>query len=240
MNLPEFKLMGDANLLLEWNHEINKSLLNQILSFQSAIRQLKIEGIIETWPAYKSLAVAFDPDLIDTKSLINVLSKITINPISVDDSKIWQIPVCYEYEYGQDLEEMEKALNLNSDEIIKIHTSTDYLVHFQGFLPGFMYLSGLNSSLHLPRKQTPPLRIPEGSVAIGGNQTGIYPTSSPGGWYILGNCPLKLFDAKSPNPCFVHPGDTVRFSAVSKQEYKVAKLESHLDVFDFNSILKDE
>ncbi|MEO9476100.1 MAG: 5-oxoprolinase subunit PxpB [Cyclobacteriaceae bacterium] len=240
MNLPEFKMMGDANLLLEWSQEIDESLLNQILSFQGAIRQLNIDGIIETWPAYNSLAIAFDPDLIDSKSLVEELSKIESNPTSINDSKIWQIPVCYEREYGHDLEEMEKALNLRSDEIIKFHTSADYLVHFQGFLPGFMYLSGLNPCLHLPRKQNPPLRIPEGSVAIGGSQTGIYPTSSPGGWYILGNCPLKLFDAKLPNPCFVQPGDIVRFMAVSKQEYKVAKLESDLDVFDFYTLLKDE
>ena len=115
---------------------------------------------------------------------------------------------------------MSKALKLEIEELISIHTQTKYRIYFLGFLPGFLYLEGLNKRLHFPRKENPILNVPKGAVGIGGKQTGIYPNLSPGGWHLIGNTPLTLFDIKQNPPCFASPGDWVSFTSIDQKTYQ--------------------
>ena len=137
----------------------------------------------------------------------------------------WSIPVCYDLEFGTDLNVLAKALNMDKEEVIHIHSSTAYLLFFYGFLPGFMYLGGLSEKLFLPRKDVPQRRVEKGSVAIGGKQTGIYPLSSPGGWWIIGRTPAQLFDFRSKNMVMAQPGDEIRFEIVDQSLFDYLQKE---------------
>lgn len=226
-------------MIVEWSSGINEQALHQTLGLQDQIRKDKIAGVLESWTAYGSLAIHYNSDLIGFEELRKTIETLQNQPLQVRTTNRWLVPVCYETEYSPDLTFISKELRLSEKEVISLHSSNDYTVHFIGFLPGFMYLSGLDEKLHFSRKENPELKVPKGAVGIGGSQTGIYPMESPGGWHIIGSSPLDFFDAENKIPCFIQPGDTVRFNPVSKQEYKVTKLAIDLKVFDLNEILKN-
>ena len=140
-------------------------------------------------------------------------------PTNKSAFKLWKVPVCYDREFGLDLVEISKVKKLSFAEIIKLHSGVIYTVYFIGFLPGFLYLGGLDKRLHFPRKKSPRHHIKKGAVAIGGHQTGVYPNSSPGGWNIIGNTPLDFFDRNDLTPCFAKPGDKVQFVPIDRSEY---------------------
>jgi inhibitor of KinA len=151
-------------------------------------------------------------------------------------SKIWQLPVCYDKSFGIDLEEIAKKRNLTVEEIEVLHHSVTYRVYFTGFLPGFLYLGGLSGKLVMPRKETPRSMIVKGAVAIGGSQTGIYPQESPGGWNIIGNCPIPLFDVHWKLPCKIRSGDQVQFSPISMNEYEALLKSIQSGLFDLKPV----
>ena len=153
----------------------------------------------------------------EISKLKDLYSSITSQDILT--SRLWYIPVCYDESFGIDLEVLSQAKKISKKTIVERHTKAIYAVYFIGFLPGFLYLGGLNSDLHLDRKTTPNLNVKKGSVGIGGKQTGIYPQDSPGGWHIIGNSPLELFNPKQNPPCFLKAGDKVKFHPISKSEY---------------------
>ena len=130
-----------------------------------------------------------------------------------------RVPVCYETGFGEDLHTLAKAKNRTPQQLIALHTTPEYLVYFLGFLPGFPYLLGLDSRLHTPRKAVPSRKLVKGSVAIGGEQTGIYPQDSPGGWHVIGHCPIPLFDSSEREGSLFTPGDRIRFQKISKLEH---------------------
>lgn len=130
-----------------------------------------------------------------------------------------EIPVCYGGEYGPDLDALAEHARLSRDEVIGRHVAAGYTVAMLGFAPGFPYLLGLDPALHVPRRADPRTRVPAGSVAIGGAQTGIYPRELPGGWNLIGRTPLVLFDPDRDPPCLLAPGDRVRFCAISAEEF---------------------
>jgi len=140
--------------------------------------------------------------------------------------KLWKIPVCYDQEFGIDLEEISNQNSIPIPDIIQGHSGSIYSIYFIGFLPGFLYLGGLDKQLYFPRKMTPRLKINKGSVAIGGSQTGVYPNESPGGWNVIGNTPINFFNINDENPCFASAGDQIQFVSVSKSEYN--KIETKI------------
>lgn len=214
-----YRKFGTAVILIEWPQIISEEILTDILSFQSSIEKHPPVGLLELVPAYASLTLFFE-EIKDIESIIKKLKALYNARISNrSDHKTWVIPVCYEEQYGTDLQEISSALKLSKQEIIDLHSSQPYKVHFIGFLPGFLYLGGLNSQLYCPRKETPRLNIKKGSVGIGGSQTGIYPIDSPGGWNIIGSTPTPLFDNGKTHPCFVKPGDTIKFKPIDKLIY---------------------
>lgn len=227
------KPFGERAVLIEWPNKVSESILANILDFMDVFKELKIEGW-EMSVAYNSLTMVYNQDHIDfeeTKALIlDCHAKQETSKIQ-RTQHLWTIPVCYDLEFGIDLKEAAKTLNLSIEELIAQHTSNEYVVYGIGFLPGFMYLGGLPSSLEIPRRAEPRLRVTKGSVGLAGKQTGIYPQDSPGGWNIIGNCPVQLFNPKEKSPCFVKVGDKIRFESISKAEYDLHKIEGEVGIY---------
>lgn len=178
-------------------------------------------------PAYASLAVFFDPGAIDADTVRAWLHSHCVDTTTTSagrSSTLVEIPVCYGDVYGEDLDTAAAELGMAARELIARHTAATYTVAMIGFAPGFPYLLGLDPALALPRLATPRTRVPAGSVAIGGAQTGIYPRESPGGWRLIGRTPLRLFDPCLPDldgasPSLLVPGDRVRFTAVDADTF---------------------
>ncbi|MCL4269001.1 MAG: 5-oxoprolinase subunit PxpB [Anaerolineales bacterium] len=205
------KMLGDSAILIQLGDAIDPA-LNARVHALSALLQTSL-AIIETVPAYCTVLVHYDPlattynqikNLIEEK--ISLLDESTHRP-----SRRLEIPVLYGNASGPDLESVATTLALFPSELIRLHSEREYTVYMMGFTPGFPYLGILNEKLSLPRLSTPRTRVPAGSVAIAGSQTGIYPVDSPGGWHIIGHTPLKLFDPTSETPFLFSPGDTVKF-----------------------------
>ncbi|WP_442267503.1 5-oxoprolinase subunit PxpB [Tenacibaculum sp. ZS6-P6] len=216
-----FKRLGEKAILIEWNSEVQPSLIDEITSFKNEILDKKIDQIQDFIIGYTSLVIKYKEEIIGFSDEIVALQKIYSEKEEVrkETKFIWEIPVCYHVDFGFDLPEMSKQLNVSIKELIDIHSTTLYTVHFIGFLPGFLYLGGLNTKLFIQRKATPLLKVPKGAVAIGGKQTGIYPEESAGGWQIIGKTPINFFNANKTIPCFAKAGDKIRFKSITKEEF---------------------
>ncbi len=210
------------SILVNWPQKISIEISNDINSLCKVI--LNNPDILEFRKGYCSLLIIFKSKIIDYNNVCDALFEIH-NNLKVDDinvvkKSIWEIPVCYEKQFSNDLDEYSKKISLPKDEIIQIHSSKIYYIHMYGFLPGFMYLGGLDSKLFLKRKNIPSRRVIKGSVAIGGTQTGIYPSNCPGGWYVIGNTPLNLFNtSNSTKPVIIPDANYIKFIPVSAEEY---------------------
>jgi len=214
-----YKLFGERAILIEWPSEISEIILTDILDFKNEIEnQLKL---IDCIVGYNSIVLVYDFVIVNSITKIDFLKELYQNKKGLQKQKSthWKIPVCYDATFGIDLEDISKELELSSEEIIYFHTKAAYTVYFIGFLPGFLYLGGLHEQIAIPRKATPRLIVPKCSVAIGGNQTGIYPNESSGGWNIIGNSPMSFFDIQNQYPCFAKTGDTITFESVSLEEF---------------------
>lgn len=205
------KPLGDSAILIQLGDAIDPALNARVHALDAILQT--IPAVIETVPAYCTVLVHYDP----LKSTYNEIKNLIEEKLArVDDSthrpsRRLEIPVLYGSASGPDLEPAATILALSPSELIRLHSEREYTVYMMGFTPGFPYLGILNEKLTLPRMSTPRTRVPAGSVAIAGSQTGIYPVDSPGGWHILGHTPLKLFDPTSETPFIFTPGDTVKF-----------------------------
>ncbi len=217
---PKIKPFGEHAVLLEWQNEISHSVHSEVINFQHHINKAFKNQIVETVPAYCSLAVYLKKKT-GRDTFITTLNSGIVKPESVQNKKrIIHIPVCYDLEFGVDLPEMTQQLKMPVDEIIKRHTAGEYPVYFLGFLPGFPYLGGLDPALAVKRKQTPKTLVQAGSVGIADNQTGVYTMDSPGGWNIIGRSPLHFFDVTKNPPNRVQAGDWIRFFPISTAEFQ--------------------
>ena len=208
------------SILVNWPAKISIEISTQLNSFSNAI--LKNPNILELRKGYCSLLIIFKTEIGNYEEICNSLLEIhkklkSIHPVK---KSVWEIPVCYEKEFSSDLDDYSNKISLSRDEIIKIHSSKIYYLHMYGFLPGFMYLGGLDNRLFISRKSTPSRRILKGSVAIGGAQTGIYPSDSPGGWYVIGKTPVNLFNASNfKQPVIIPVANYIKFRPISLDEF---------------------
>lgn len=206
---------SEKSILIQWPEKIDPKILKDLLRYKENILKHSKDRI-QVINTYNALLLAYNTFEIDYKNEIERLKLLRTKAIASKplQNKLWKIPVCYDVKYGLDLEELAAAKNISIAELIKWHTKALYKVYFIGFLPGFLYLGGLDNRLIMPRRQSPRPHILKGAVGIGGEQTGIYPNASPGGWNIIGNSPITFFDAESPHPCFANAGDSIQFVAV--------------------------
>ena len=222
MNEIKIYTAGDSSVLIEFGQEISPEINAQITALVRLIKAQHIEGVTDMIPAFASLLINYDPRGVSYAGLRARLEKLEISG-ETSESRIFEIPVCYGGEYGPDLQNIADHAGLTPDEVIKIHSAKDYLIYMLGFLPGFSYLGGLDDRIHTPRLANPRIRIPAGSVGIGGSQTGIYPLDSPGGWQLLGMTPVKTYDPEREVPILFEAGDYIRFVPVSEEEYQEIK-----------------
>jgi len=223
----KYKPLGSIAVLVEWPKAIEEPILKNISIFRNKIHADMGEYILETVPAYNSLTVFFDTSKIKYSGVVADLKEIytTKDQKLLTAYKLWTIPVCYEDEFAPDLAQLGKEKKLSKEQIVKLHSSVQYDVYFIGFLPGFLYLGGLHEKLHYKRRDRPRRSISSGDIGIAGNQTGVYPRVSPGGWNIIGNSPLKFFDVEEFPPCFAVSGDKVKFVPIDASEHERIKKE---------------
>ena len=236
-NLLTFKEFGSQAILIEWEPEIKETILEEILSCKHIIENFFDKKSIELIPSYNSLTVINYDLTISLAAFKNQLHELLaeFNLIKKHKRKLWKIPVCYDESFGIDLHSVCKEKKIEPEQLIKMHTEAVYTVFCIGFLPGFMYLGGLPSTLEMPRRNEPRLKVKKGAVGIGGNHTGIYPQKSPGGWNIIGNSPVELFDVNNAKPCFVEVGDKIQFKEVSLPKYQLIKIEIDAAVFSIEN-----
>ena len=217
----KFIYAGDLSLVMEFGNSISSEINSKIRNMAKAIEENPIGGVKEIIPTYRSIQIMYDPLEIKVDDLIQELTSLesSLQSSKEESFKVVQIPTLYGGEYGPDIGFVAKHNNISEEEVIKIHTGTDYLVYMLGFTPGFAFLGGMKEEIHTPRLQTPRTKIPAGSVGIAGAQTGMYPSETPGGWQLIGRTPIKLYDSTKEPPVLLNAGDYVRYVSVSKEEY---------------------
>ena len=231
--------LGDSALIVRVRDQFEdapEETLDEVLRTLQQLRNAAIPGVVELAPAYTSVAVFFDPitvaklggptgevfDWLVTRIRAAVGRRTGDRRSLVGRSlpRIVEIPVCYDAEFGLDLDRVAEHTRLSADEVVDLHSRAEYRVACIGFVPGFPFLTGLAKKLATPRRATPRKEISPGSVGIGGPQTGIYPLRSPGGWNLIGRTPLRLFDPQKDSPTLLRAGDRVRFRAITREEFE--------------------
>ncbi|HEV2047020.1 MAG TPA: 5-oxoprolinase subunit PxpB [Chthoniobacterales bacterium] len=235
----EITPLGDSALIVRVAESFESApdeTLSAVLAVQRRLETAQLPGVIEIAPAYTTVAVFFDPTRVvsggaEPDRLFDSLAERIREALSDTleghhrlESRLIEVPVCYEAEFALDLEDVARRAGVHWKEVVDLHCSAEYRVHCLGFTPGFPFLGGLPGKLATPRRSTPRKEIPAGSVAIGGAQTGIYPIKSPGGWNVIGRTPLRLFDPVKSPPALLRTGDRVRFRAITREDFdRVAK-----------------
>lgn len=221
--------LGDSTLNIDLGNVINEDINKKLVSLFKELQKNPIPGSIEAIPAYSSLSIIYDPALIrknfSKTSTAFEWMKIQAEKLlqtnietGPEEPGLIKIPVCYDEEFGIDLDLITIEKKITREEVIQLYTEKRYRVYMLGFLPGFPYMGEVNEKIAMPRKPQPSM-VAAGSVGIAGKQTGIYPMASPGGWNVIGRTPLKLFDQSKEEPTLLKTGDQVEFYPISKEEF---------------------
>nr|WP_100371712.1 5-oxoprolinase subunit PxpB [Bacillus sp. FJAT-45037] len=229
---------GDTSIIVSFGNEIDSNIHNRVKAFTEYLDRHPIVGMVEYVLAFTSVTIFYDPlEVVQRKRTEEVYSPYKLVRIEVEEalSKVKstqsnrgrqvEIPVYYGGEYGEDLEFVASHNELSVEEVIDIHSSAEYLVYMIGFAPGFPYLGGVSERIATPRRSSPRSSISKGSVGIAGKQTGVYSLSTPGGWQIIGRTPLELFRPHEKTPSYLQPGDRIRFTQITLDQYHAYKEE---------------
>lgn len=217
----KFLTTGDTALSAEFGNEISPAVNARIRAFDIALSDGGIPGIVETVPTYRSLMIHYDPGVILYDRLVERLRGLLgkLDQIQIPPSQVLEIPVLYGGETGPDLDFVAQHSGKTPQQVVELHTSTEYLIYMLGFTPGFTYLGGMSDEIATPRLSTPRVKIPAGSVGIAGSQTGVYPIDSPGGWQLIGRTPVRMYDPNRAVPILPNAGEYIRFRAIERAEY---------------------
>ena len=230
-----FSPLSDDAVVMQFGADIHLSTHQKIQNVATYLQKHPFTGMREYVPAYTTLTIYYNPVIVyrslfefDKKKaspyqlVTDWLTEMMENISESEGSKprTIHIPVCYSEAYGPDLQTVAAHNELSTEEVVQLHTANEYLVYMMGFAPGFPYIGGMNESIATPRKESPRLQIPAGSVGIAGSQTGMYPIETPGGWQLIGQTPLQLFRPDKEPPALLQPGDRIRFYAISSTDFK--------------------
>ena len=221
--------LGDRALVIELGADASEQTAFHVRCVSERLLADALPGVLDVVPTVCTVALHYDPLRIvppdeATGAYAALAQQVTARLQSMDSFEVaqpstFEVPVCYGGEYGEDLDGLARSHNLSVDQVIELHRAPLYRVQMLGFAPGFAYLAGLDARLTTPRRPNPRTRVPAGSVAIGGELTGIYPLQLPGGWHLIGRSPLAMFDVKAQPPTRLNIGDHVRFVPISPLEY---------------------
>lgn len=220
--------LGDAAIVVKFGESIDRELHQRVRALENYLEDRSLEGMIESVPAFATVTIYYDPAQRSFHDLEQELRKIlaVLTDVPESDPRIVEVPVCYGGEFGPDLEFVARHNSLKIDDVVQIHSAPDYLVYLIGFAPGFPYLGGMSQRIAAPRRNSPRLQIPVGSVGIAGTQTGIYPIETPGGWQLIGRTPIELFRPQESPPTLLRAGDIVRFRPIEAEEFTSLRVAS--------------
>jgi len=220
----KYLISGDSALIISFGEKIEEGINKKILASCRRIEQEKINGIVELVPSYRDICIFYNPLVTSITQIKLEVDKFLQENFSLNQKSeiknIIEIPVVYGGKFGPDLEYVANYANLTQEKVIELHSSREYRVYMVGFSPGFPYLGGLAEKLHTPRRTVPKPKVPKNSVGIGGEQTGIYTITSPGGWWFIGKTPLDFYKInKSSVSILAKAGDYIKFKPIDEKEY---------------------
>ena len=238
----EYHPYNEYSLLIQWPQIVSENILEELSAFKKTLQRLYPEAILTA--AYASILLVF-PERITSFPALKAQIKQGYDTFSENSSSgieqrplsLYKIPVCYEASFAPDLEAVCTQLKLSPEALISKHSQATYTVYGIGFLPGFMYLGGLNPELEIPRKSSPRMKVPAGSVGLAAKQTGIYPCESPGGWQLIGQTPIPLFNPLQDPPFFAEVGDKIQFIPISKDTYKLLQIQVAAGIYNIEKTI---
>ena len=213
--------LGDAALYCDFGTEINRNINSEVIKYFKVIKEKNIEGINNLTPSYNKLIISFDLSVTNYNNVKDQIEKLDINEAQNNSNKKLEIPVCCDTSFSLDIERLENKLNLSKEQILENFFNKEYFCYMTGFIAGMPFLGNLDQNMRAQRLETPRVKVPKGSVGLTEQFANIYTFESPGGWNIIGNTPLDVFDStKEKEPNLINPGDTVIFKHITLDQYK--------------------
>ena len=213
--------LGDAAVYCDFGNQINQETNLNVIKYFKNLKELKIEGITNLTPSYNKLIVSFEPSVTNYEKLKNKIIDLKLHNKENQNSKLIKIPICIDEEFSLDIKRLSKKLKMKYDQIYNSFFDKEYYCYMTGFIAGMPFLGDTRENIRLNRLETPRVKVPKGSIGITEQFCNIYTYESPGGWNIIGNTPVKIFDkSNQENPALINPGDRVTFYKISKQEYR--------------------
>ena len=219
--LKNISNLGDAALYCDFGAEVNKQINSEVIKYFNTIKEKNIEGINNLTPSYNKLIISYDLRITNFKEIRDKIEKLDIGESLKTKNKKLEIPVCCDTSFSLDIKRLEKKLSLNKDEILENFFKQEFFCYMTGFIAGMPFLGDLDEKMRAQRLETPRVKVPKGSVGMTEQFANIYTFESPGGWNIIGNTPIDVFESsKEKEPNLINPGDTVKFKQISLEEYK--------------------
>ena len=213
--------LGDAAVYCDFGNKIDQETNLNVIKYFKNLKELKIEGITNITPSYNKLIVSFEPSVTNYEELKNKIIDLKLHNKENQNSKLIKIPICIDEEFSLDIKRLTKELKMKYDQIYNSFFDKEYYCYMTGFIAGMPFLGDTRKNIRLNRLETPRVKVPKGSIGITEQFCNIYTYESPGGWNIIGNTPVKIFDkSNQENPALINPGDRVTFYKISKQEYQ--------------------
>ena len=213
--------LGDAALYCDFGIEVNKEINSEVIKYFNTIKEKNIKGVNNLTPSYNKLIISYDLKVTNFSEIKDKIEKLDVGETLKKNNKKLEIPVCCDSSFSLDMERLEKKLNLTRDKIIENFFNKEFFCYMTGFIAGMPFLGDLDENMRAQRLETPRVKVPKGSVGITEQFADIYTFESPGGWNIIGNTPLTVFDStKEKDPNLINPGDTVKFKQITLEEYK--------------------
>ena len=218
--LKNISNLGDAALYCDFGNEINKETNSHVIKYFKNLQKLNLKGITNITPSYNKLIISYDLSIVKFKDLKEKIKSLKLNKIESKEKKIVKIPICINNEFSLDLNRLSEKLKIEKEKIIESFLNKEYFCYMTGFIAGMPFLGDIDSNIRLNRLETPRVKVPKGSVGITEQFCNIYTFESPGGWNIIGNTPIKIFDkSNEKNPVIINPGDRVIFYEINKDQY---------------------
>ena len=218
--LKNISNLGDSALYCDFGNEINRETNSHVIKYFKNLQKLNLKGITNITPSYNKLIISYDLSFVNFQNLKEKIKNLNLKETEDKEAKITKIPICLDDEFSLDLNRLSEKLEIKKDKIIQSFLNKEYFCYMTGFIAGMPFLGDIDSKIRLQRLETPRVKVPKGSVGITEQFCNIYTFESPGGWNIIGNTPLKVFDKLNLNsPSLIKPGDRVSFYKITKQEY---------------------